>query len=180
MAPSPWRLSFPQQLRQRPSSDSSCSAGHTVQLHAPGPLQSMQDGWHAAQVGSGDWGPCSERRESSSDGAPEVWGGWSNTRAVCHLWDGIVTSQTRGVADATGVCEAVITGLTEEGALIWTDGELHNPFNLVLRVYLKCSALICLFNFILLCFILYSASNSVGIRAHCDGLSLPMQVLQVG
>lgn len=81
----------------------------------------------------------------------------------------------------TGVCEAVITGLTEQGALIWTDGELHNPFYLVLRVYLKCSALMCLFHFILSFFLLlYSVSNSVGIRAHCDGSSLPLQVLQVG
>lgn len=44
MALPSWRMSFPQQLRQRPSSDSSCSARHTVQFHAPGPLQWMQDG----------------------------------------------------------------------------------------------------------------------------------------
>lgn len=49
-------------------------------------------------------------------------------QADCHLWDGIVTSETRGGADAPGVFEAFITGLTEQRALIWTDRELHNTF----------------------------------------------------
>lgn len=123
MALSPWRVSCPQQLRQRPSSDSRCSAGHTVQFHTPGPRQLMQEGWHAAQVGSGAWGsgPCSDRRESSSDRRQK--GGKVKQHTSRHLGDGIETSQTRGVTYAAGECEAFITGLARQGTFIWTNGE---------------------------------------------------------
>lgn len=46
------RFSSPQQDKQRPSSDRIWSAGHTVQFHMLGPLQSTQDGSHALQIAS--------------------------------------------------------------------------------------------------------------------------------
>lgn len=49
---SSWRVSFPQQDKQRPSSDRIWSAGQTVQFHRLGPRQSRQDGSHASQFGS--------------------------------------------------------------------------------------------------------------------------------
>lgn len=64
---SSWRVSLPQQDKQRPSSDRIWSAGHTVQLCMPGPRQSKQDGSHAWQFG---W--------SLSDSEP-----WSNRR-ICY------------------------------------------------------------------------------------------------
>ncbi|KAA8592191.1 hypothetical protein FQN60_017646 [Etheostoma spectabile] len=51
-APSSSRVSFPQQDKQRPSSDRIWSARHTVQLHMLGLRQSKQDGSHALQFGS--------------------------------------------------------------------------------------------------------------------------------
>lgn len=44
-----------------------------------------------------------------------------HTQAVSHLWEGVVTSETQGAADAPGVYEAFITGLAEQRALIWTE-----------------------------------------------------------
>lgn len=38
-------------------------------------------------------------------------GGKVKQHTSCHLWDGIETSQTRGVTYTPGVCEAFITGL---------------------------------------------------------------------
>lgn len=42
-------VSFPQQVKQRPSSDRIWRAGHRVQFHMPGPLQPRQDESHALQ-----------------------------------------------------------------------------------------------------------------------------------
>lgn len=45
-----WRISFPQQVKQRPSSERSWPAWHMVQFHMPGPRQPKQDGWHALHL----------------------------------------------------------------------------------------------------------------------------------
>lgn len=65
---SSWR--FSQHDKQRPSSAKICSAGHTVQFHLLGPVQSMQDGSHALQMGSSLW--CSRP--------------WSNRKLCYTAW----------------------------------------------------------------------------------------------
>lgn len=149
-----WRVSFPQQDRQRPSSDRSCSAGHAVQFHMPGPRHSTQDGWHALQIGSSllSWEPprsiptpppprnrkvgytardpsltsspsphCSCNSSSchgvnKQNGVEEV-----AAKALCHLWDAVVSDETLGEADAAREPEAVVAGETVQGAFIWKD-----------------------------------------------------------
>lgn len=59
---SSWRDSFPQQLKQRPSSFRIWRAGHTVQFHMLGPRQSRQDGSHALQFGLSLWDTWNDRR----------------------------------------------------------------------------------------------------------------------
>lgn len=65
---SPRCVSFPQQLKQRPSSNKSWSARHTVQFHMLGPRQCRQDESHALQSDTPvlDSEPWSNRRKSAS------------------------------------------------------------------------------------------------------------------
>lgn len=62
---SSWRVLFPQQDKQRPSSDRTWDARHNVQLHMPGPRQSMQDESHGLQFDSSlsDSEPCKAAEE---------------------------------------------------------------------------------------------------------------------
>lgn len=62
-------VSFPQQLKQRPSSDNIWLAGHRVQSLMLGPWQPSQDGSQALQFGlsvSGSWSNNRHRQDSSS------------------------------------------------------------------------------------------------------------------
>lgn len=59
--------------------------------------------------------------ETVQQKGPQRDRGLSHTQAVSHLWEGVVTSETQGAADARGVYEAFITGLAEQRALIWTE-----------------------------------------------------------
>lgn len=131
-----WRISFPQQVKQRPSSERSCPAWHMVHFHMPGPRQPKQDGWHALHLSFSLSDFESWRRKHRLNPRVHTFGQlWQfaaydrckinewfehkqkhllnkKKQEICHLWCIVVAYWTLGGTHGSHQRVAKITGLT--------------------------------------------------------------------